>query len=54
MSCNVTVFLDGVEVDQSIYEHNEKGRDVGVVDGVWTDKHTLKKIVFAKAKTSGV
>lgn len=42
-----------MEIDRSVYEQGVKGRGVGVVDSVWVDKHTLRKIVFAKAINSG-
>lgn len=48
MSCEVTVFLDGVMVDETVYQHDVKGRNVGVVDSIWVDEHTLREIVFAK------
>lgn len=53
MSCQVVVFVDGVEVNRSIYEHDVGGRDIGVVDSVWAGKHSMRKFVFAKAITSG-
>lgn len=54
MSCEVTVFLDGVMVDETVYQHDVKGRKVGVVDSIWVDEHTLREIVFAKTIASGV
>lgn len=52
MSCEVTVFLDGVMVDETVYQHDLKGRNVGVVDSIWVDEHTVREIVFAKTIAS--
>lgn len=46
-SSEVKVFLDGVEVDRSIYYHEDKSRAQGVVDRVFIDGQRSRRIIFA-------